>query len=134
MARPASPGLTASEGRRFAFTVGGAFLALGALVWWRGHATPAAALGAAGGVILALGIVVPAHLGPVHRAWMGLATVLSKITTPIFMGVIFFGIITPMGWLLRLFGKAPLATARSGESTWHARPEGARRSRLERQF
>lgn len=134
MARRASAGLTASEGRRFAFTVGSAFFALAALVWWRGRVTSAAALGTIGGVLVVLGIVVPTHLGPVQRGWMGLATALSKITTPVFMGVIFFGIITPMGWLLRLFGKAPLAKIRSGETAWHARAEGGRRSKLERQF
>ncbi len=57
-----------------------------------------------------------------------------KVTTPIFMGVIFFGIITPMGALLRLFGKARLG-GKPGEGTrWHARAEDERRSRLERQF
>lgn len=134
MARRVPARLTAAEGRRFACTVGGAFLVLGALAWWRGRLAVAGGLAAVGALLLLLGVAVPARLGPVNRAWMGLATALSKVTTPIFMGVIFFAIITPMGMLMRLFRKAPLG-ARPGTGTrWHARTEGERRSRLERQF
>lgn len=126
--------LTAREGRSFAFIVGGAFLTLAALAWWRGRTTPAWALGIPGALLLLLGASVPHRLGALRRAWMGLATVLSKLTTPIFMGVIFFGIITPMGALLRLFGKAPLGGRPVERTRWHAREADDRRSRLERQF
>lgn len=134
MAQRAPVGLTASEGRRFAFTVGGAFLVLGTLAWWRSRMSLALPLGALGILFVLLGALVPARLGVLQRAWMGLAELLSKVTTPIFMGVIFFGIITPMGWLLRLFGKVSLENAREAGTGWHGRTEGERRSRLERQF
>lgn len=134
MAQGVHARLTAREGRSFAFTVGGAFLTLAALAWWRERAAPALALGIPGASLLLLGASVPHRLGPLHRAWMGLATVLSRVTTPIFMGVIFFGIITPMGGLLRLFGKAPLGSRRGEGTRWHARSEDDRRSKLERQF
>ena len=44
-----APAFSAAEGRRFGLTVGGAFLALAALLWWRHHptrTTVAAVLGA----------------------------------------------------------------------------------------
>jgi hypothetical protein len=50
------------------------------------------------------------------------------------MGVICFAIITPMGLILRLFGKAPFGDGPKTGTRWHARAEGVRRSRLERQF
>ena len=81
--------LTSSEGRKFAFTVGAAFLALTALVWWRQKPTLMMVFGALGGVLLLLGIVAPTRLGPIQRAWMGLAHLISKVTTPIFMGIIY---------------------------------------------
>ncbi len=134
MARRVPAQLTARVGRSFAFTLGGAFVALAALARWRGRATPALALGIPGTLLVLLGASAPHRLGGMHRAWMGLATALSKVTTPIFMGVIFIGIITPMGALLRMFGKARLG-GKPGEGTrWHARAEDERRSRLERQF
>ena len=126
--------LTAAEGRKFAFTVGTAFLALGAFVWWRGNMTFTYIFGALGGVLGVLGLVVPAQLGPVQKAWMGLALLISKVTTPIFMGVVFFLVITPISLLMRVFGKVPLRTDRTVPTYWHARAEGDRRSDLSRQF
>ncbi|MEP7381433.1 MAG: hypothetical protein ABI910_07080 [Gemmatimonadota bacterium] len=126
--------LTAHEGRRFAFTVGSAFLALGALAWWRGRASVAAVLVGLGALLAALATLIPGRLSPLHRAWMRLAAALSTITNPIFMGIIFFAIITPMGMLLRLFGKAPLAHDPHASSRWHARAKGAKRSNMSRQF
>lgn len=125
--------LSASEGRKFAFTVGTAFLVLGGIVLWRQHLLPARILLGLGGVFWVLGIAVPGHLSGLNKAWMGLALLISKVTTPIFMGVVYFLVITPISLLLRLFGKGPMR-ARSGATYWVPRPEGSRRSDLSRQF
>jgi hypothetical protein len=66
--------------------VGGAFVALAGVAWWRGRHTIAIGLGALGTTLGLLGLLVPTRLGPVNRAWMGLATLLSRVTTPLFMG------------------------------------------------
>ncbi len=126
-------GLTAAEGRKFAFTVGGAFLVLTAIVWWRQHPTLTMVFGSLAGVLGLLGLAVPTALGPVQRAWMGLAHLISKVTTPIFMGVVYFIVITPIGALMAAFGKRPLRVQR-GETYWKTRPADARRSDLTRQF
>jgi hypothetical protein len=126
--------LTASEGRRFAFTVGGAFVVLAGLALWRDRDSLAIGLGGLGATLGLLGLLVPARLGPVNRAWMGLAIVLSKVTTPLFMGLIFFVTILPIGLVLRLLGKDPLRTSRTAATFWHARADGERRSDLSRQF
>lgn len=125
--------LSAAEGRKFAFTVGIAFLVLGAIVWWRGGLTVAKVFGGLGGVLMVLGVAVPSYLGPVQRAWMGLAHLISKVTTPIFMGIVYFVVITPISFLMRLFGKRPLAV-KSAPSYWTPREPGQRQSDLERQF
>jgi hypothetical protein len=134
MARAVSARLTASAGRQFAFTVGAAMLVLAGVVWWRGSRTMAEALGAVGGALIVAGIVAPARLGPIYRAWFALAAAISKITTPIIMGVLLYGVITPVGLLMRAFGWNPLVRVRTNESAWIRRPEGSRRSDLERQF
>lgn len=134
MAHTVPARLTAAEGRRFAFTVGGAFVALAGVAWWRGRHTLAIGLGALGTTLGLLGLLVPTRLGPVNRAWMGLATLLSRVTTPLFMGLVFFVAILPIGLVLRLLGKAPLRTSRTAATFWHARAAGARRSDLSRQF
>lgn len=125
--------LTAAEGRKFAFTVGAAFLVLGGLTWWREKLVATSILGGLGGVLLLLGLVVPGQLGPVYRAWMGLSHLLSKVTTPIFMGVVYFLVVSPTALLMRAMGKNPLV-APAGQTYWRTRPEGKRRSNLLRQF
>jgi hypothetical protein len=63
---------------------------------------------------------------------MGLAVLLSKVTTPIFMGVIYFIIISPVGALMRAGGRNKLKTV--GDTAWFTRQPGERRGDLERQF
>ena len=133
MASGIPAGLTSAEGRKFAFTVGGAFLVLAAIVFWRDHRTLATVFGALAGTLGVLGLVVPSKLGPVQEAWMGLAHLISKVTTPIFMGVVYFIVITPISLLMRLFGKVPLRIKR-GPTYWVERAPDSRRGDLEKQF
>lgn len=126
--------LTPSEGRKFAFPVGTAFLLLGALVLWRGHMTLATIFLSLTGFLYLAGLLVPGKLGPIYRAWMGFALLLSKVTTPIFMGITFFLVIGPVGILMRLFGRNPVDHAATNESFWVPRPKDKRRSNLKRQF
>lgn len=123
-----------SELRSFAFLVGGAFLVLSAIIFWRRGATPFfIGFAMLGGVLAVAGLVVPGMLGPVHAAWMRLAVLLSKVTTPIFMGVIYFVVLTPTGLIMRALGRNPLGS-RSRDTRWVTRAVGARASALERQF
>jgi saxitoxin biosynthesis operon SxtJ-like protein len=121
--------LSPAEGRRFGLTVGVAFVAVGAVLWWRGHGAAAPVAAAAGTLLVVAGLVTPARLGPVYRGWMGLATVLSRITTPLFLGIAYFGVITPTGLLRRLAGRNPLVRRPSQPSFWIPREAGARRRR-----
>jgi hypothetical protein len=91
-----------------------------------------AVLGA--GLILG-GLAIPVQLSPVYRAWMGLAHLLSKITTPIFMGIVYFIVLSPVGLLLRATGRRPLARKQSDDGYWVDRAKEAdRRGTMERQF
>jgi len=126
--------LTAAQGRRFAFTVGTAFLVLAGILVWRGKRPMALVLGAVGALLLVAGLVAPTRLGPVERAWYALAAAISKVTTPIVMGVLYFVVITPAGLVMRALGRNPLVRPAPGASAWVSRPEGGRRGDLERQF
>jgi hypothetical protein len=130
---PSRPAST-SELRKFGLLVGGAFLALAGLLFWRQKATavvtPFAIIGA---LLVVLGLAAPRLLALVYKGWMRFAVALSKITTPIFMGVIYFVILTPIGALMRLFGRNPLRRDQGG-TDWVTRPATARGSALDRQF
>ena len=43
-------------------------------------------------------------LAPLNRAWMKLAELLHKVVSPVVMGIMFFGVFTPMGFVMRRFG------------------------------
>ena len=126
--------LTAAEGRRFGLTVGAAFLALAGVATFRGRTTTALALGALGLALMAAGLAIPAHLGPVFRAWMGLAHAISRVTTPVILGVLYFVIVTPTGWVRRVVGRRALARPSGSAGFWSARADAPSREDMEHQF
>jgi hypothetical protein len=97
-----------AELRKFGLIVGGIFGAIG--IW------PAVLRGASvrqWAVALAVAIIVPAlvaprTLGPAQRAWMALGHVLGWINTRLILGLIFFGLMTPMALVFRLIRKDPM--------------------------
>lgn len=125
--------LTKAEGRKFGLSVGIAFCALAALVWWRGRAPVGQGLGGVGILLVLSGAIIPDRLGPVQRAWMGLAHAISRVTTPVFMSLVYFVVISPVGFLRRSFGRNPLKHVPRDGSYWVAR-SSKQRSSLERQF
>lgn len=59
-------------------------------------------------VLFIWGIAAPDSLKPVHYWWMRFALRLSKITTPIVLGVVFYALFAPIGLIWRLAGKDPM--------------------------
>jgi hypothetical protein len=109
-------------------------LVLAGLLVWRGARFGQWILGPIGAALIVAGVAVPTRLGPVERAWMAFAVAISKVTTPIVMGVLYFAVITPVGLVARLFGHNALTRAHAPTSAWIRRAPGARRGDLERQF
>ena len=126
--------LTPAEGRKFGLQVGGAFLVLSAVMWWRDHETPRTVFATLGIVLVVAGIIIPGLLGPVYRGWMAFGLALSKITTPIFMSIVFYGVLTPIGLLRRAVGANKLIPQRAQQTYWHTRPQNERRGDLKHQF
>ena len=131
MKNSSSTDFTPSDGRRFAFPVGTAFLVLAGLLLWRSKPTIATGMAALGGVLWVAGVVLPGRLGPVYRAWMGMALAISKVTTPIFLGIVYFLVFTPAGLIMRLLGRNPVRHARTDTGFWRT-PSGG--GDLRRQF
>lgn len=128
---------TAARGRKFALTIAIAFAVLAVISFWRGRHTPPLILGALATILALAGVAIPSRLGPLESAWMKLAHVLSRVTTPIFMGIVYFVVLTPIGFIRRSVGGNPLVHKAEKESYWIARaaPDaGKQRSRMERQF
>jgi len=60
------------------------------------------------GVLAIPALALPKSLRPIYRVWMAVGHILGWINTRILLGVIFFGIVTPMGLVMRLAGKDPM--------------------------
>jgi len=65
------------------------------------------ALFVSGAFVLAA-FAFPALLGPLNRIWLKFGMFLRKIVSPIVLGIMFFLVITPMGIVMRAFGKDPM--------------------------
>jgi hypothetical protein len=126
--------LTAAQGRRFGLTVGGAFLVLAAIAWWRAHPVSTGVLGGIGATLAVGGLLIPTRLGSVERAWMRLAHLISRVTTPVVMGVMYLLVLTPIGLVRRAAGGDPLAHSAHDGSYWKARAQERRASNLKRQY
>ena len=119
--------------RKFGFTVGTAFLILAGVVYWRGHMLPFRIFGGLGATLIVMGLVVPTWLGPVERAWMAMALIISKVTTPLFMGLAYYLSVVPIGLVRRMTGNNSLVVQEKGGSYWHDRSDEPQ-SDMERQF
>lgn len=135
MAEAVPTRLSRGVARRFGLVVGAAFFLLGGLAWWRGRPLMAQVLGGIGAALLVSGVIAPEALSPVYRVWMRAALALSSVTTPILLGLVYFGIITPIGALRRLLGQDSLASRAGADSFWVGRPDHQRqRPDMEHQF
>ena len=54
------------------------------------------------------GVVASNTIRPVYFGWMKFALVLSKITTPIILGIVFVVVFIPVSLIFRLLGKDPM--------------------------
>ncbi len=122
---------------RFAFTLAAAFSVLSVLLAWRQRNLAAEVAFGIGFVLLVAGAIAPTRLGPVERAWMGFGRLISRVTAPVALGIIYFVALTPIAYLRRTWGRSPLARDPSASSYWIPRASSdpdERRRALERQF
>ena len=94
--------------RQFGLMVGGVFLVIG--LWpflWRQEAMRdwAVVLGA---LLTVSGLAGPAILKYPYQGWMKVGHVMGWINTRIILGILFYGVVTPMGLVMKLTGRDPM--------------------------
>lgn len=122
----------ASSSRKFGLTVGAILCALALWPVLRHGVHPRYVLLAIGAALLVLGLVAPRVLDPLNALWFKLGMVLTKITNPIVMGIMYFVAVVPMGWLLRRKDLLRLQRSAAADTYWIDRTEPA--SPLTKQF
>ena len=70
-----------------------------------------------------LAFIKPILLRPLNFAWIKLGEILGKVIAPIVMFFLFFLIVTPIGLLVRLFGKDLLKTKFSKDNSYWIKRE-----------
>jgi hypothetical protein len=107
------------EIRKFAIPVAAVLLAIGLFALWREKAFAWPLIGVSG-FLVAGAYLLPVILRPLYVPWMLLAAALGWVMTRFLLTVTFYLMITPIGLLMRLFGKDPLKRAfpGTGDSYW----------------
>ena len=132
-----------SSDRAFGLTVGGILVAIAAvrtlLHMWDGTAAGwiEMVLGGIGLALIVLGLIVPAQLAPLNRAWTRLGLILFKVVNPVVLGLIYLTTIVPIGLLMRLLGRDLLSLKldRQAKSYWVVRePPGPAPETMIHQF
>ena len=125
-----------SSNRAFGFVFAAVFLIIGVLPIFFGGTWRLWSLGLSAG-FLAAAILAPALLAPLNRLWTHFGLLLHRVVSPIVLGIMFFLVVTPMGLLMRAFGKDPLRlrSEKSRSSYWIDRnPPGPAPDTLNNQF
>ena len=67
---------------------------------------------------LILGVVNSKLLSPLKDYWIKLGEILGKVIAPLVMSLVFFIILTPIGLILRIFGKDLLKLKKNKKSSY----------------
>ncbi|MFQ5491529.1 MAG: SxtJ family membrane protein [Phycisphaerae bacterium] len=123
--------------RQFALIWFPAFIALvGVLTYTKGQAHTAAwAIWIAGAAISVIGLAAPAFMRIVFVGLTCLTFPIGWVVSHVILGVVFFVVMTPMGWVMRLTGWDPMHRTfdPSAKSYWIAHNPGANTARYFRQ-
>lgn len=92
------------ELRKFALAMAVPLALIGGFLLWRQRAYYWYFF-IASGLFVCPGLVFPALLVPLQKAWMTFAIIMGWFMTRVILCVLFFVILTPIGLLLRLLGK-----------------------------
>ena len=126
---------TRKELRQFGLLVGAVFAVIG--LWpivFRGEPLRLWATGV-GGLLIICGGVLPSILAPIHKGWMWVGHILGWINTRILLGIVFYALVTPIGFMFRLMGKDTMRQAFSESSTTYRVVRSPRpRSHMKYQF
>ncbi|MFH2054870.1 MAG: hypothetical protein ABIJ61_02820 [bacterium] len=95
--------------KSFALSLAIAAILMALLLLWASGQRAALSVAAAGVSLALLSWLLPTVGRLVYWVWMGVSFALGRITSPLFTALIFYLVITPVGWLRRLGLRDPLA-------------------------
>lgn len=127
---------TTKELRQFALLCLVVFGAVALWRWSRGDLVVAGIFGLLALGLGPLGLIAPRALRPVYVGWMVLAFPIGWLVSKLMIGVIFYGMITPLALAFRLAGRDPLRRRMRPDvaSHWEPKPPTGDIRRYFRQY
>lgn len=93
--------------------------------------------GIIGGVLVLAGTLFPSILKPVNKVWMTLALILGWFMSRVILTILFYLVLTPIGFIAKIFGKRFLSLKidKEEKSYWEKRKRRSPNiTEYERQF
>ena len=84
-------------------------------------------------LFLILGILNSKILSPLNKIWFKFGLLLGKIISPIIMGIIFFSVVTPIGFIMKLLGKDLINLKFNNQKSYWIEKSGPK-SKMKNQF
>ena len=84
-------------------------------------------------IFLTLGLLNSKILAPLNKIWFKFGILLGKIVSPLIMGIIFFLVVTPIGFIMRLLGKDVLNLKYNKNKSYWIEKSGPK-SKMKNQF
>ena len=117
---PAEPKLPGN--RTFGLFFSAVFALAGLYALYLGTGPYAWAAFAVAALLLCVALIKAKWLLPLNRLWLRFGLLLGRIVSPLVLGVIFFGLFTPLALLMRVFGRDELRLKfRPDRSLWRPR-------------
>ena len=84
-------------------------------------------------IFLVLGLLNSKLLSPLNKLWFKFGLFLGKVFSPIIMGIIFFLVVTPIGFIMRIVGKDLLNLKFNKDKSYWIEKKGPK-SKMKNQF
>jgi len=84
-------------------------------------------------IFFALGIINSKILSPLNKIWFKFGIILGIVVSPVIMGIIFFLVVTPIGFIMRLIGKDLLNLKYQDDKSYWIHKDGPK-SKMSNQF
>ncbi len=84
-------------------------------------------------IFLALGLIKSKILSPLNKIWFKFGIILGLVVSPVIMGIIFFLVVTPIGFIMRLLGKDILNLNYQNDKSYWIQKNGPK-SNMNNQF
>ena len=121
--------------RKFGFFFSSVFFILSAYFIYTQSQTIAQVMLLVASLFLIIALFKANLLLPLNKLWMQFGLILGRIISPVVLGIIFFGLITPYSVIIRMLGRDELHLKKAkNKSHWIHRSQDSPQTDFKRQF